>query len=168
MGKKNIDWYITSLIPLLIIGIIMLMSYIQRGALTTLNLAIEQILTFSLLLSTADLAKRASWSPSDKKTTRLLPLITIILATGLLFVFVGLGVTPFPRMVVDAKINNSPFTYVTIHSFFFILSIITMIISLLFYYFNPAHNEKTETDIVNEREEDLEDAQNYFEEKDNG
>lgn len=148
----NLDWWILTFLPLLVLSIILIMSLLVSGGIVTLKLAIEQLLTFSLLLSTSDLAKRAMHiTNDDHKTPRLVPLITIILSTGFLFTYVALQISDMTNWI---------------NYLFLFLAVATTIASLRLYYKNPVHKEPKTSDYVDERINQEKDLLN-LEEEDN-
>ncbi len=151
--KLVLDWWILTFLPLLILAITLGMSLLVKGWETTLKLAVEQLLSFSLVLSTSDLAIRATrFSQDDKETSRLIPLIPIIISSGLLFTYV---------------VINSSQEYWK-HYFFLALGILTTIFSLFSYYKNQIYLEDNlAVEIVKEKKSQEQEDMLNFEESEN-
>ncbi|MFH0869620.1 MAG: hypothetical protein V1866_01020 [archaeon] len=136
--KKTPDWWILTLLPLLLILSVSVISYFTNGIYTALSAFIEQILTFSFVLSSTDLALRSKIVKEDKRS-RLPPIIPLILAFIIFIIYVALIDTITARFSKDV-----------IYCVFVLITIIIGYASIILYNNNP-YSDPFEPNPVEEK-----------------
>ena len=123
--KKPVDWWILTLLPLLIILALSFFNFITVGSYPALSTFIEETLIFAIVLSSTDLAIRYRIAKEDKHS-RLTPLVILILAIFIVLIY------SIAFNTIIAKFSES-ITYVA----FTIVTIVVGYASINLYNNNP-------------------------------
>lgn len=132
---RSLDWWILTVLPLMIIGVLAVASYTVKGLLTfSLFLLIEETLIFAIVLSSTDLALRSRMDKNNRQS-RIIPLVPLIIAMGLILVYV---------LIYKSTINiGSNLVFVTITG-------VVTYFSVLSYNNNTESDRDLSTEIIPE------------------
>ena len=144
--KRTTDWWILTILPLILIFVVALVSYFNKGVYGALSVCIQQILTFSFVLSSTDLALRSRINKEDE-CSRLIPLIPLIVAFSAFIIYVAL----IDKILLEVQAE-------IIYGIFMIVTLMIGYFSILLYNNNPLSNPFKPDYVkekINQEEEDV-------------
>lgn len=143
--KRSLDWWILTVLPIFFILVVMTIEYLNKGLFSALSAGIQQILTFSVVLSSTDFALRPMIRKEDCPS-RLIPIIPLFCAFITYIIYI---------MSIDTLIIKYPKTIV--YAVFSIITVALGIFSIILYN-NNSFTNLFETDPVEQKlEQDQED-----------
>lgn len=124
-NQRKFDWWILTLIPLLLIIILSIIILVKNGLIEALSIFVQQVLTFSFILSTTDFALRSFLDKTDP-SSRLSPLLGIVIAFGTYVIYI---------FILDSEYYNLINVFI-----FTIITLVIFSLAVRLYYKNPNSN----------------------------
>lgn len=145
--EREIDWWIFTLLPIVLIIIVSILMFDSFGFVSAIILFAQQILAFSIVLSSTDLGLKSR--DIDNKQSIGIPLLIIIISlTGLIYFY-----------LFEARLIESDYKIIIGVS----LSVLMSYFSILLYNNNPKSIEFSPRHYTEQKEEQETEATELFE-----